>query len=183
MKSSADKIAWICEQHSNTNHFYDTYLPYKFHLTMVAQAGADFMYIIERMAAAETSPGYICSSVEYALWGHDLIEDTRNSFNDVKDELGELAAELIYACTNEKGKNRKERACARYYDGIRNCKYASFVKLADRIANVQFSKLTKSDKFEMYKKENPHFLKALHLDTTPGEYAPKVKYLENLFVS
>ena len=29
------KIDWILKQHKDTNHMYDTYLPYEFHLRMV----------------------------------------------------------------------------------------------------------------------------------------------------
>ena len=42
-----------------------------------------------------------------ACWGHDLIEDTRVSYNDVKGQLGEEAADIIYALTNEKVKTVK----------------------------------------------------------------------------
>jgi hypothetical protein len=38
-----NKIEWIIEQHKNTNHFYDLYLPYEFHLRMVVQEANDFM--------------------------------------------------------------------------------------------------------------------------------------------
>jgi (p)ppGpp synthase/HD superfamily hydrolase len=115
-----------------------------------------------------------------ACWGHDLIEDTRTSYNDVKDKLGQEVAEIIYAVTNEKGKNRKERANHKYYEGIRNTKGAIFVKLCDRIANVQYSKMTKSRMFEMYQKENQHFIEELGWYET-HEYKVMFDYLQNLF--
>jgi len=62
----------------------------------------------------------LLSACMTACWGHDLIEDCRVSYNDVKDALGQEAADIIYAVTNEKGKNRKERANDKYYEGIRN---------------------------------------------------------------
>ena len=74
-----------------------------------------------------------------ACWGHDLIEDTRVSYNDCVKALGEIPASIIYAVSNEKGKNRKERANDKYYAGIRETPGALFVKLCDRIANVQYS--------------------------------------------
>ena len=121
-----------------------------------------------------------------ACWGHDLIEDTRVSYNDVKEQLGESAADIIYSLTNEKGKNRKERANDKYYEGIRNTPGGVFVKLCDRIANVQYSKMTGSRMFEMYKKENLEFTKALGLrgdgvDYPGHEYYKMYKYLNNLF--
>jgi (p)ppGpp synthase/HD superfamily hydrolase len=96
-----------------------------------------------------------------SAWGHDLIEDCRVSYNDVKNQLGQEAADIIYAVSNEKGKTRAERANDKYYEGIRNTPGAVFVKLCDRIANVQYSKMTKSRMFEMYKKENTNFLTKL----------------------
>jgi hypothetical protein len=56
----------------------------------------------------------------------------------VKNHLDEGAADIIYAVTNDKGKNRKERAGVKYYEGIRKTPGAVFVKLCDRIANVQY---------------------------------------------
>jgi (p)ppGpp synthase/HD superfamily hydrolase len=123
-------------------------------------------------------------SIKLAAYGHDLIEDTRVSYNDVKEQLGQEAADIIYAVTNEKGKNRKERANSRYYDGIRNTKGAVFVKLCDRIANVQYSKMTKSRMFEIYNKENDDFMTFLgFLKAYPDihEYKPMFSYLIDLF--
>ena len=142
-------VDWCIEQHRKTNHFYDKYLPYEFHLRMVNKVYEDFQHLLD-----EELNDY-CGK---AVWGHDLIEDTRVSYNDVKNQLDEEAADIIYAVTNDKGKNRKERAGVKYYEGIRKTPGAVFVKLCDRIANVQYGKMTKSRMFEMYKKENSDFV-------------------------
>jgi (p)ppGpp synthase/HD superfamily hydrolase len=165
-----NQIAWCIDQHRSTNHMYDTYLPYEFHLRMVATAANDFIHL---------APKHIQVNCLLAAYGHDLIEDTRVSYNDVKASLGEQAADIVYAVTNEKGKNRKERANDKYYQGIRETPGAVFVKLCDRIANVQYSKMTQSRMFEMYKKENPNFIKALGYSET-HELAPMFDYLNNL---
>ena len=184
---------WCIEQHSKTNHMYDTYLPYEFHLRMVANAAKDFQHLLDDRKDYYTGEtiGYLSKndgSVSNrqaclrAAWGHDLIEDTRNSYNDVMNALGQDAADIIYAVSNEKGKNRKERANDKYYEGIRNTPGAVFVKLADRIANVQYSKMTQSRMFEMYKKENDHFLTSLGF--VEGQAHPlgeMCQYLEKLF--
>lgn len=170
-----EKVDWIFEQHRSTNHYYDKYLPYEFHLNMVAQAGENFIYLITEADREH---------VRLALKGHDLIEDTRTSYNDVVNTLGVQAADIIYAVSNEKGKNRKERANSAYYAGIRATPYATYVKLCDRIANVQYSKLTKSKMFEMYKKENADFIKSLGYSELAGgaTFATKLfNYLKNLF--
>ena len=102
--------------------------------------------------------------------------------NDVKTELGREAADIIYAVTNDKGKNRKERAGDKYYEGIRNTPGAVFLKLCDRIANVQYGKMTKSRMFEMYKKENDNFIVQLGWDdTNTHPYFEMFVYLTNLF--
>ena len=166
------KLEWIFEQHKNTNHFYDTYLPYEFHLRMVNVAGEEFIYLINEDFREH---------IKLALFGHDLIEDTRTSYNDVKNNLGQEAADIIYAVSNEKGKTRKERANDKYYQGIRNTKGAIFVKLCDRIANVQYSKMTKSRMFETYKNENDNFLNQLGCFNDGFPYEPMVRMLMKLF--
>jgi (p)ppGpp synthase/HD superfamily hydrolase len=110
-----------------------------------------------------------------------LIEDCRVSYNDVKQHLGEEAADIVYAVTNEKGKTRKERANTAYYQGIRETPGAIFVKLCDRIANVQYARMTTSRMFEMYKKENPHFTQMLGRYTDSTELEPMFKTLDELF--
>ena len=172
--SKEDKIRWIIEKHVQTNHQYSEYLPYEFHLRMVAQVAKDFDYLIPSEEMRE--------SILIAAYGHDLIEDTRVSYNDVKSILGLTVADIIYALTNEKGKNRKERANSKYYEGILETPGAVFVKLCDRIANVQYSKMTKSRMFEMYKKENPEFLTSLGFPKGQSHpLEPMSKYLLNLF--
>jgi (p)ppGpp synthase/HD superfamily hydrolase len=119
-----------------------------------------------------------------ACWGHDLIEDTRVSYNDVSHRLDHAGyfdvADIIYAVTNEKGKNRKERANEKYYEGIRSTPGAVFVKLCDRIANVQYSKMTKSRMFEMYGKEQHEFQRLSGRYTDNQSLEPMFAYLDNL---
>ena len=164
-----DKIKWIIDQHKKTNHFYDEYLPYEFHLRMVVEVANDNIHLVH---------SWIKSHVILAAWGHDLIEDTRTSYNDVKNILGEDVADIVYALTNEKGKSRKERANDKYYEGIRRTPGAVFVKLCDRIANVQYSKMTKSRMFDVYKNENEEFIKNLGGDD--GQYEEIFTYLKSL---
>ena len=191
MKASHKSINWCIEQHTKTNHFYDTYLPYRFHLEMVDNVAEQFEHLLDDKHDYFTGEeiGYkgvnmislrqVCRIATYA---HELIEDTRTSYNDVKNQLGHEVAEVAYALTNEKGKTRSERANDAYYEGIRNTPGAVFVKLCDRIANVQYSKMTKSRMFEMYKKENEHFMSMLSwFPNGNHEYKEMFLYLINLF--
>jgi (p)ppGpp synthase/HD superfamily hydrolase len=161
---------WCIKKHADTNHMYDTYLPYSFHLRMVAHTAEKYKHLLDNLLdyytgkqefARDDNSITLRIACMRAVWGHDLIEDCRVSYNDVKHELGQEAADIIYAVSNEKGKTRKERANAAYYEGIRKTPGAVFVKLCDRIANVQYSKMTGSRMFEMYQKENSNFIQEL----------------------
>jgi hypothetical protein len=121
-----------------------------------------------------------------ACWGHDLIEDTRTSYNDVKKNLDDYSthiSEIIRAVTNNcRGRDRDERMPDYVYEDIRNTPGADFVKLCDRIANVQYSKMTKSDMFEKYKKENDNFIVKIGFgDTNTHPYFDMFVYLTELF--
>lgn len=187
-----NKIKWCIEQHQKTNHFYDTYLPYEFHLRMVNHVAEQWKHLLddkldyitgeENVGVRGDETVTLRTACLLATWGHDLIEDARVSYNDVKDNLGQEVANIVYAVTNEKGKTRKERANDKYYEGIRNTPGAVFVKLCDRIANVQYSKMTGSRMFEMYKKENINFMTQIGwMNQILHEYEPMFQYLNNLF--
>ena len=179
MERVKNKIDWIIEQHTSTNHLYSEYLPYEFHLRMVANVADKFMEImVPKLLLHPGNPEVV--KLRYAAFGHDLIEDTRVTYNDVKEKMGEEVADIIYALTNEKGKNRKERANDKYYEGIRNTPGAVFIKLCDRIANVQYSKMTGSRMFEMYKKENINFMVSLGRQVG-NVYEDMYQYLIKLF--
>lgn len=176
-------ITWIFNRHRNTNHMYDTDeygvgIPYEFHLKLTALTGKKFRHLI---------PDEAWSDVKYALFGHDLIEDTRTSYNDVKTQFNKRVAEIIYAVTNEKGRNRKERANNTYYVGIVLTEYATFVKLCDRIANVKYSTFdSESGMYKLYKKENTDFINSLGLTVNnkldeDHVYYELVLHLTNLF--
>ena len=169
------EIDWIVACHSDTNHKYDKYLPYEFHLRMVRQVGDDFDHVMRKIGEVEYN------DMVFGLWGHDLIEDTRVTYNDVKDILGFPAADIIYALTNEKGKTRKDRGNEKYYEGIKKIPGAIFVKLCDRIANVSYSKMSGSRMYEMYKDEHFDFIQKLGLTgINSGIYTSMVEKLSYL---
>jgi len=148
---------------------------------MVARVAEDFRHLMPKIDIQWlVVPRYDLFII--SCYAHDLIEDTRTSYNDVVKYLGQLIADITFAVTNEKGKTRGDRANDKYYEGIRNTEGAIFVKLCDRIANVQYSKMTKSSMFEKYKKENKHFMEMLNWDSSPtNPYFEMFQYLINLF--
>ena len=159
------------ELHESVNQTYGENLPYGFHLDMVVEGVSSFGYLV-------------CKSEDDMLplffggYFHDTIEDARQSYNDVigiarqylTEEQAITAAEIVYALTNDKGRNRAERAGEKYYKGIRETPYAPFVKLCDRLANITYS-CTMADKSnvrmrKVYKDEMHHFLASINPHST-----------------
>ena len=139
-------------KHFETNHKYDGN-PYDVHLQMVYDFACKYIHLLPN--------NRVISEVLAACWVHDVIEDCRETYNDVKNVLGERIADIAYALTNEKGKTRKERANDKYYEGIRNTPFADYIKICDRMANVKYSKDKSSRMIEVYRKENEEFKKQL----------------------
>ena len=166
----ADTIKAIKESahdlHASVNQTYDNVHPYAYHLDMVA----DSVYKYGHLVCASESD---LLPLFFGAYYHDSIEDARLTYNDVvktarqymDDNQAVMAAEIVYALTNDKGRTRAERAGERYYQGIRETPYAPFVKLADRLANITYS-CTKSNDAnahmkKVYHDELPHFLEAI----------------------
>lgn len=161
---------YAIKAHADTNHYYDTYLPYEFHLRMVVKTAKDFIHLIPIEAQED---------VIDACWLHDTIEDARKNYKDIVNVSSVRVAEIVRAVTNNtRGRNRKERNSDLCYSDMRNTPYATFVKLCDRIANVQYSKMTGSSMFEMYRKEMPDFYSNLYEKTG---FDDLWLYLQNLF--
>lgn len=134
--------------HNQANKFYGKTLLYGHHLGDVVDEGRFFRYLV---------PAHDYNIVESCLWGHDSVEDTGITYNDVKAELGPLVADGIYAMTNFRGKTRDERACDGYYMGLKDFQYGEFMKLCDRIGNVKHSFETGGSMFKKYHREQEEF--------------------------
>ena len=156
-----EKIYWIINEHKKINQKYDG-LPYHVHLLEVVLFVEKYIHLI---------PEEYRNIVILAGWGHDLEEDTTNTYNMIEKKLGVDVADLIHILTNEKGKNRSERANDKYYEGIKNNHLANFIKICDRLSNMSHPKL-----FDMYKKELSHFKSMIY----NGMYDEMWNELENL---
>ncbi len=142
------------EWHDSVNQTYGEGLPYWYHTDLVGQIALKYITLIpeaKRVIVLQSS--YL----------HDTIEDCRVNYNELIGIFGKEVAELVFALTNEKGRNRTERANHRYYKGIREVKFASFVKLCDRIANVLHGVMFDGSTLEKYKKELEHFIGELDI--------------------
>lgn len=137
--------------HAEVNHWYDGD-PYAKHLQLVVAYAHKY-----RLKAPMNM-----DKIYAACWCHDVIEDARQTYNDVKEVCGFDVAEIVYAVTNEKGRTRADRANDKYYEGIRNTEGAVFVKLCDRLANVYYNVVGKDAKMlQKYRQEYPHFKASL----------------------
>lgn len=138
--------------HEKTNHFYGDNKSYSFHLEMVNSFANKYIHLLP----VKHRENALC-----ACWVHDVIEDARQTYNDVKNATTEAIADIAFALTNEKGKTRKDRGNEKYYEGIRNTPVAMFVKICDRLSNANHSKNTGSSMLNAYRKENEYFKKQL----------------------
>lgn len=155
--------------HNRVNQKYDG-LPYHIHLQYVVNFAHQFEYLLPENDVELA----ICAS-----WCHDLIEDTGLTYNDVKKELNEDIAEVVYKLTNYKGKNRKERANDDYYNDIKNDPIALFVKICDRLGNTFHSYHYGNKRmYELYRRELPQFKEKLY----NGMYDEMWELLENIDV-
>jgi len=134
------KKAKIYAHNKHTSDDYHT----RYHLQITTDYAIKFIHLIPEEDRDDVIAG---------CWCHDLIEDVKLTYNDVKNNTSKIVAEYAYALTNEKGRNRKERGNAKYYNEMKAYRHASFIKLCDRLANTNYSKFHSDKIFEMYKNE------------------------------
>ena len=161
--------------HQSVNQTYGDNLPYGFHLDMVAEGIRDYGHLV-CASEADVVPLF------FGAYFHDSIEDARQSYHDItkraqkfmNDDQALMAAEIVFALTNDKGRTRAERAGERYFQGIRETAYAPFVKLCDRLANVTYSCTVDGGHFdrmrEVDKGEMGEFLMAIRTDSDDIRY-------------
>jgi (p)ppGpp synthase/HD superfamily hydrolase len=121
-------------------------LPYSFHLNAVAAQAKLFKHHIPDFDPINTA-------IWTAIYGHDSIEDARLTYNDIKAKYGKEAAEMIYLCTELRGRNRSARKGDDMLIELSLNKEAVFVKLCDIIANIKYSLLTNSTMIDIYREE------------------------------
>jgi len=109
---------------------------------------------------------------------HDTLEDTDMTYGDLRNGFGKEVADLVFAVTNESGKNRAERF-AKTYPKIRSHPDATILKLADRIANVIHALQFNHDILDMYRREWKKFKQNLYV---PGENDLMWEHLESILV-
>lgn len=164
----ASIIAFAINAHQSTNHYYDGN-PYVLHLQHVVYFAMKYSECVVPDAMRD---------ILESCWLHDVIEDCRITYSDVRKIAGQNVADIVYAVTNEKGKNRFERANEKYYEEIKKITWAKYVKLCDRLANVSYSNETRSQKLNMYKQDHEKFVSSLFYD--PAYYKEPLEELRKL---
>lgn len=150
--------------HIDSNHRYGDG-SYVIHLAHVFDVACRFIHLLPN----ELRP-YVLAS----CWLHDSIEDARLSYNDIKKVLGVEVAEMVRAVTNNgRGRNRKERMPDYIYKEISDTEGATFLKLCDRIANMEAG-----GKTNMYVEEHDHFKKMLF----DSQYEQMFDFIEFKFI-
>lgn len=144
----AKRYATLC--HTSTNHTYDG-KPYDYHLDGVTWWASVFIDLVP----VERRQNFLA-----ATRVHDVIEDCRQTYNDVAKATNKEVADLAYAVTNEKGKSRKTRANTKFYEEMREVPDACLLKICDRLANFGHSVNTKNiKKIKAAIEENEDFIK------------------------
>lgn len=145
---------FFVDAHNETNQKYDNY-SYEFHLEHVADVVRRFAYRF-----------FDTDEIELAIaaaYGHDAVSDARLTFNDISSGLmhERLAKICCNLCEDVWGINRDERNSDSYYARISSDEISLFVKLCDRIANIEYSMHTGSSMFIKYMKEQSNFVSKL----------------------
>lgn len=159
------------------NQKYDDQHPYSFHLKSVVEEAKKWRVII---GEKQTTNHYVPDVILASAAGHDLIEDARVTYNDIVQKIGgpigKQIAEVIFACTESKGRNRDERHDDNYYKFLASNKVAIFVKLCDIMSNVKYSVFTNSSMLDKYRKEYVKVKEHLYR----GSMKPMWTVLDNL---
>lgn len=156
------------DAHGSTNQMYDGGPYFNNHIEPVVEVCKKYLYLI----ADDEQEDVVC-----ALYLHDVIENCRVTYGDLKKEFGEKVADIVYNVSSEMGKNRKERN-ERTYPKIAQCPLSVFVKLCDRIANSTYD--IEGSMFKKYKEEYEGFRKAL-FPSRGARFVHMWNSLENLY--
>jgi len=95
------------------------------------------------------------------------LENSDLTYNDIEKTFDEEVAEIVYALTDELGRNRKERKLKTYSKITDNGK-ATAVKLCDRIANVSQSKQHNIQLFKVNQNELSNFKNQIFNEKYPS---------------
>jgi (p)ppGpp synthase/HD superfamily hydrolase len=160
-------IAFSITAHHQTNQTYGDH-PYSVHLAMVANNAWKYIHLLD-----ESEQAIAIAS----CWTHDTIEDARQTYNDVKKATSESVAEITRLVSNySRGVNRDARMPDWLYKEIAANKVANFVKVCDRLANIQNSFSKGHSMAERYAQEYQHFYDMLYREEFKPMFDEMINY-------
>ena len=145
--------------------------PYEIHLGNVVSILLRFSVLPNN----QTNTNLLASA-----WLHDILEDTNVSIEELENKFGKTIVKIVFSLTDGNGADRREKK-ENMYNKLVNNQDGIIVKLADRIANVEFCLIHNNTKlYEMYKIEQSQMEeKILPKINTKIAYS-LLKYLQTL---
>lgn len=139
-----------CGWHATKNDLYGT-VSYRIHLQLAFYFGCQFLHLLNPMSSASDSLA--------SIWTHDMIENLgSHCYTRLKQCVGIEVAEISFALTPLRGRNRSERYNDVYLNGISNIDEAVFAKHCDRLANIFYSHINNSSNMlDMYRGEQERY--------------------------
>jgi (p)ppGpp synthase/HD superfamily hydrolase len=146
---------YAVNRHTQTKCEYDG-KDYCIHIDMVAEVVSKFYYIFKLQEDRENTLA--------ASFCHDLVEDTRESYNNVLENTNKDVADIVLAVTDVHEVNRLMRHLYTMGKTVKDYR-AIILKLCDMHANASYSKEHFSSMYPKYVEEyayrKPIFQKAL----------------------
>lgn len=153
----AKRRMYIFKLHFKAGQRYGKDKTYFYHLDMVASNSANYYYRVYK------NTDILNFIVIYtAALGHDLIEDVRLTYNDVKAVFAKKTTDIIYACTELKGKYRSERHGKAYYKLLQSNFDGRYVKWCDIKSNMYEGYTNGGTMFSKYVKDFPSVKEKLY---------------------
>ena len=142
----------------NPLYLYDKFALMSHHAVRQSYNGRPYYYHTKSVANTVLQFSILDSyDLELAYAGalfHDLLEDCHMyTYNDIKKIWGKEIADIVYACTELRGHNRKERHGEEYIKTLKESRIGLYDKLCDIISNMTNAKETGHSMFSKYKKE------------------------------
>jgi (p)ppGpp synthase/HD superfamily hydrolase len=166
IKDNLKAMLFALKTHHSVRQSYNDKYPYYFHLKMVV----DFCIKFGNNLSAQDK-----RIVFLGCLFHDIIEDCRLTYNDVKLLYGADVADVVFLCTDLRGKNRAERHGPEFIKGLQSSRLATYVKICDVCANMTMGKITGSRMLSLYQKDYQKTKNDLNID----EFNHIFKYIED----
>lgn len=163
-KKHNEVINYVREMHRGQEYGDSGIHTYFYHLEAVVKVLIDYGYDDDKFIIS----GYL----------HDVVEDVEDVTNyDIAEKFGTEIGRIVYHVTDEDGENRKERKAKTLPKTAQNID-AIVVKLADRIANIEYSIYVDNNTrmYNLYLKEHDELKKHLYRE----EHDSMWDYIETL---